>query len=53
MLSFGYLSAQALHTSESGATHFGFFKVGMSGEMANHMMKQIKKFHHAKWNALA
>jgi hypothetical protein len=53
MLSVGKLSAQALHTSESGASHFGFFNVGMSGEMANHMMKQMKKFYHTKWNALA
>jgi hypothetical protein len=41
-------SAHALQISESGARHFGFLSVGIKGEIANHMMKQMKKFHQAK-----
>ena len=39
------------HIVESAGRQRAFLTVGMTGAIANHMMKQMKKFNHAKWNA--
>ena len=51
MSSRGNSSAHLWHIGESAARQRAFLTVGMTGAIANHMMKQMKKFNHAKWNA--